>query len=971
MERQPEASGGEGGETLRGGPDCLEPDALEGLVQGWLAGGELARAEAHIDRCPECRRCVSELAKGLLAPPSGAAPDDGDAGAGEPGAGEPDAGEPDAAETSGPPPLAPGTALGRYVVDGLLGAGGMGLVYAAYDPELDRKVALKMLRTPAAGGPEARERLLREARAMARLTHPNVVAVHDVGAHEGQLFLAMEFIEGITLRSWLRRASRPAREVLRALAQAGRGLAAAHAVGVVHRDVKPATVLVDHRGRVCVTAFGLARAALGGGPAAGGGGPGEAPGARPGAEGEAPGARPGAEGAPSSATRSGALTGTPAYMAPELYRGEAASAKSDQFSFCVMLYEALYRQRPFEGPTWRELADAVVSGKLREPPPRAGAPVPVRARRALLRGLSVEPADRFPSIDALLEALTDEPGARRRRLAAALGAGLALAALPVALRHGRPDAGQLCGRAELRLAGAWGEGRKGAVREAFLATGKPFAPDAWRGVEGAIDGYARAWAAARQDACEATHVRGEQSAELLDLRMACLDDRAKDLGALADVFARADADVVIKALGAAQSLAPLAPCADARALRARVRPPSGAAAERATALRGELGRAQALADAGKYREALPLAAGAVEGAEALGYLPVLAEALHQHGRMLARSGDVKASEATLRRAITAADAAGDDATRALAYSGLLFNLGALQAKGEFVPLLNEQAQAALARAGGDPGIDGLRRNNFAASLRRQGRFDEARAEYEGALPLLERAYGAESRQLLVNLYGLGNTHLSRKDLDAARDAFQRYLERSERALGPHHPSVAEGLSGLATVLMTQLRFAEAGSHLERALTIMEGAFGPESQVLTPYLDNLGSALSEQGRYDESLACFRRSLALTERQLGPDHPLLLWPLTGLGEAWLNLGDRAQAVAHLERAVQRHGTADAASDLALAQFTLARALSESGRERPRARALALAARDAYRASKNSPLDARTLRRVEQWLERHPRG
>ncbi|HEU4534686.1 MAG TPA: serine/threonine-protein kinase, partial [Polyangiaceae bacterium] len=331
MEGRAETNDGAGG-SLPGGSDCLEPDAVEGFARGWLAGDELARAEAHIDRCSDCRRCVSELAKVLSVRPPAGPPTEGATVVLSTGF---------AAAGNAPEPLLPpGTALGRYVIDGLLGSGGMGVVYAAYDPELDRKVALKMLRTPSADAPEARERLLREARAMARLSHPNVVAVHDVGEHGGQLFLAMEFVEGITLRSWLRRASRPPREVLGALVQAGRGLAAAHAVGLVHRDVKPDNVLCDGRGRVCVTDFGLARATLDRGREAdssdetarpgawldallGAGGPASASASGPasaGADGRAP--------AGASGTETGALMGTPAYMAPELYRGEAADAKS-------------------------------------------------------------------------------------------------------------------------------------------------------------------------------------------------------------------------------------------------------------------------------------------------------------------------------------------------------------------------------------------------------------------------------------------------------------------------------------------------------------------------------------------------------------------------------------------------------------------------------------------------------------------
>jgi hypothetical protein len=265
----------------------------------------------------------------------------------------------------GAPPLGRGATVGRYVILDPVGAGGMGVVYAAYDPELDRRVALKLLSPGRSGGEPGRLRLLREAQALARLAHPNVVTVHDAGTFGERVFVALELVEGETLRRWLRAEPRPWREVLARFLPAGRGLAAAHAAGLVHRDFKPENVLLGQDGRVRVADFGLAKALEE---------PEEAWGAAP---------------------------GTPAYMAPEQRRGMAADARSDQFSFCVALHEALYGERP----------------SARETP--AGTQVPGWLRDVVLRGLKANPEERYPAMDDLLRDLERDPAAVRRRWLAA------------------------------------------------------------------------------------------------------------------------------------------------------------------------------------------------------------------------------------------------------------------------------------------------------------------------------------------------------------------------------------------------------------------------------------------------------------------------------------------------------------------------------------------------------------------------
>ncbi|MFY0540069.1 protein kinase domain-containing protein [Nannocystis pusilla] len=301
--------------------------------------------------------------------------------------------------------------IGRFALLRRLGAGAMGVVYAAYDPQLDRKVAVKLLKR-GDGEPNTRwqDRLLREAQALAKLSHPNVVQIHEVGFHGDEVFVAMEFVTGMTLRTWLSEQRRSWREVAAVFAQAARGLAAAHAAGLVHRDVKPDNVLVGSDGRVRVVDFGLVRF---------------------GDEDddehtdEVPLAR-----AQATRTASGILLGTPAYMSPEQFRGRPADALSDQFSLCVALYEALHGERPFAGETADEVAQAVVRGQLA---PRLERPVPAWLQRLVLRGLAHDPGARWPNLDVLAAELARDHGRRRRVLALAAAATAALAAAIVAV----------------------------------------------------------------------------------------------------------------------------------------------------------------------------------------------------------------------------------------------------------------------------------------------------------------------------------------------------------------------------------------------------------------------------------------------------------------------------------------------------------------------------------------------------------
>ncbi|HZI10733.1 MAG TPA: protein kinase, partial [Myxococcus sp.] len=493
---------------------CLDESTFVELLVGGLPPARAAEVESHLDSCPTCRRMVAEAMRAQT----------------------PDTGLPGEDTALTPPrpsrqeeaPLDKGTAVGRYLVLEMLGGGGMGVVYRAYDPELDRRVALKLLRVGALGldAEEGRAHLVREAQAMARVSHPHVVPIYDVGTFGQQVFLAMELVEAQTLRQWLKASPRPWRQVLAVLVDAGRGLAAAHAAGVVHGDFKPENVLVGKDGRVRVTDFGLARSA------------------NPLAQ-EAQGAQ--------------VAGGTPAYMAPEQLDPDAhPDERSDQFAFCVALYEALHGERPFAAATVRELLAAVRAGKVR-PAPR-GSAVPPWLRRVVVRGLAVSPMDRHGSMDALLAALQHDPAARWTRTLQVAGSGaLLVAAVGIThVVHSRRE--RVCEGAREAVATVWGPAQQEAIASAFFATNKPFAHAAWTRVRRTLDGYTAEWVTTRTTACEATHVRREQPEEVLARRMNCLDGRLAEVAALTQLFARADAGTVELAARAAEALPSLKEC---------------------------------------------------------------------------------------------------------------------------------------------------------------------------------------------------------------------------------------------------------------------------------------------------------------------------------------------------------------------------------------------------------------------------
>jgi serine/threonine protein kinase len=485
-----------------------------------------------------------------------------------------------------------GETIGRYLVLSRLGAGAMGVVLAAYDPELDRKVALKLLKPRGGDRRAAQTRLQREAQALAKLSHANVVGVHDVGLHEHGVFVAMEYVEGQTVGDWLAAGPHPWKVVLEIFLQAGRGLAAAHAAGLVHRDFKPDNIMLDNSGAVRVMDFGLARSddqddqgdkdALV----------------------RATKAVPDLDKLSTRLTQTGAIMGTPMYMSPEQFLGGEVDARSDQFGFCAALYKSLYSEQPFAGETLSALSASVRRGQIQDPP--RGATVPGWVRVALLRGLSPEREDRWPSMDELLADL-ERGEARGRRRNAFIGGGVVVLGLAGVVAYDRYDVDQrtkACRADGDVVDEVWNEDSREALRAGLMATGVSYAATVAEHVMPWIDGQAEALREARTSACMNASVHESWNPKRLDKANWCLDERQLQFSTLVTQMANADASALQRAVQAASSLTQVEPCLDEKSLAVTPEPPGTDLRPEIEAVRGQLARASYLASAGAFGEGL-------------------------------------------------------------------------------------------------------------------------------------------------------------------------------------------------------------------------------------------------------------------------------------------------------------------------------------------------------------------------------
>jgi tetratricopeptide (TPR) repeat protein len=821
--------------------------------------------------------------------------------------------------------------VGRFTIVRRLGAGGMGVVWLAYDADLEREVAVKLLRPELAiADPEAAaRRVLREAQAMARLRHPNVVVVHEVGEHDGGIYVAMEYVRGTTLRGWLEQ-PRTHEEILAVFVAAGRGLAAAHAAGLVHRDFKPDNVLIGEGDRVCVTDFGLARLDDGG--------PTTEPQTHAVAT-DASGARTGQAraGVERLRTTSSGIAGTPAYMASECLSGRPATAASDQFSFCVALFEALWGVRPF-GETLASLATAVT--ERREPLPPARPRVSAAIRAAVLRGLAHDPARRFATMDELLAELARDRARTRRRIAIAGAAAVAIAGLAWA----KAAAPTPCADLDGGVRALWSDQRRGELGAAFVREGRPYAERTWTAAAAGIDAWVDEWAEHAVLACRATEIQRTQSAELLDRRMGCLDRRQRELGALLDALAEPDGFAIERAVQAVGRLPRPRSCSEVDVVGRRDPPPVDpeARAEHARLTDG-IAAARAAHDTGRFAEARTLAEPLVAAAVELGHRPTEAEARLVLGDALDSIGETERSRDELELAIAAAEAGGADDVSARAWIDLgyveawsredldLARRAAAFAEAEIEALGDEpRLRAALLKlrgsilldAGEHTAAESLLREALAEfermvppdefgaaavrlsignALDAEGRFDDAIVETRAAVEGFSRALGPEHPHTLSARSNLANLLSTVRRIDEAEAEHVEVLALRERSLGAEHPDLAASLTGLAGVHYYREHYERALEYQRRAAAIFERARGHDHTETIAARDNLAIMLRAAGHAAESLAAAQEVLASRRRVQGAEHPEIVTAIDSVAHALHDLGRDEEAAAHYESAL----------------------------------------------------------------------
>ncbi len=911
--------------------------------------------------------------------------------------------------------LKPGSRLGRYTVLELLGAGGMGVVYTAYDPELDRRVAIKVVHSNSRDR-DSRDRLWREAQALAQLSHPNVITIHDVGVLDNEVFITMEYVEGTSLKDWLASGPHPWRDVLRVCLAAGRGLEAAHKRGIIHRDFSPSNVIIGTDGRVRVLDFGLAAAFPGGhivssipsdiaSSAAHGrvmtriSGNTSAPiavaralhppsddtiidgpmlfdaptsegvdadqrandgsndnnaddsaddnalatppstGPRDSADRPSVDDDPASEGSLQSRdrdmrlTRTGAVMGTPAYMAPEQHSSLPAGPAADQFAFCVTLYQGLFGVRPFPAKRLDKLRAQKLSGKIDLPQRSRG--VPNWLKRALLRGLAPRPDGRWPSMHELLSELGRDRSKQRLRL---LLAGMFIVfcvSAVVPLFGSNSEASECISDADNQLHAIWNWEQKQAVKQAFADTSLPYAMDQWAHVRDSIDNYATLWLQSHHDACSAAHDYHTQSIEVFDRRIACLDQRLTQLGTVVADFAQGGEVIVDHAADALSNIRSIAHCSNIEALLAQVPPPEDAqTAARAQEIHKSLAVIAGHLAAGRNEIAHELSRSLMSEADLLGYGPVLAEALYWHGRVeLARGMREVAGRRSLEDAYWLAFAHRDDdlaAAAAIALSAIDADwLRTAAASTQRLPPSSERVVEQLeaqARYAAQVAIDhhkALEAYRRALALRRQrgedgqpaiahilvdmslalsglSRYEEALVYQTEAEGIYHRTLGESHPANLKSLNALGKAQLGLRHYELAFATYRKALHLHKRLRAFTYQGHIDILTDMALVRFYQARYVEADMWFEKAISVSR-ELHPGWRGATELLATYARVLAALGRLAEALDVAE---SIWQREQGriEEHPRAVMANVVYGELLAIKGQFRQACARFNDAMR---------------------------------------------------------------------
>jgi len=920
---------------------CPNDETLLAMVDHSIDPARFGELEIHLDSCQDCRKAVAALALGSRSPSTPAVPFAGLTNE-----------------------LPANTVIhDRYEVASELGHGGMGTVYLAHDRSLGRDVALKLHRAHAGS-----DRLQREAFAMAKLAHPNVVNVFEVSTYDERVFVAMEYVKGGTLRTWLAAAPRSWREIVAMLVEAGRGLAAAHAAGLVHRDFKPENVLVGEDGRPRVGDFGLARP-------------------------HSAGRRPSNPDALAVAlTVTGGLAGTPAYMAPEQLEGGDVGARCDQFAFCVVAWEALYGARPFKGTTLSSLHAAITTHELERP----SSPVPDRVRKVIERGLASDPAARFADMTALLAELRGSATPRTtRNVIATAAAAIAVAggayAVFATITARQRAAG--CELAAGEVHAAWNAPARAALAASFAATGKPLASAMFQRTAATFDRYANALA----DQARATCSDRDQPERIHAARTTCLAKRHDELGAVVTSLAHPDAGILTRGPDAAWAVYDPSPCSDASVITTQAHAPADLE---------KLSRLKAALDTGDYRGGVALGTAFLADARARKDQSLELDVLMDLAPIESEL-DPKIARAELDDAEALAEAQGRD-TDAAAMLDLLAEVSGTETHDH--TLAHHQlalARAKLARIGGDAALEARLAFTEGQVFMDETKFADAARSMGSAIELFERAYGTDNPNV-ARAYGA----LSQILRGAGRNpdalvAARRTLEIALATLGPDHPTTAGAKMTLAQVLidnqenaegrrlldeadatfarvygeihparaavqgnlfnlaLTEQRWADALAAATIARDILAAADGNDALAVAGPERDRSVALGALNRLPEALVAAQRALAIVEKAGTDGEQRLAGALSDLCEVEIAMDKPADCIPHGQRAVAAitaRGVDADPLELADARYVLARAMWEAKLDRPHARQIAM------QAQAEHPL-AERRQIMSEWLAQHP--
>ncbi len=800
-------------------------------------------------------------------------------------------------------PPSPGQPLReeRYRIVSALGAGGMGRVYLAQDLTLDRLVALKVI--PATGDRSARESrqlLLTEAQALAKLSHPNVVQIYDVSLEGDDLFIAMEYVPGSDLSQWLREELRSRREVLRMFLAAGEGLAAAHAAGLVHCDVKPSNILLGQDGRIRISDFGLA--------------------ALPHADGQ---------------LRRG---GTRAYRAPEQSQATAEDPRADQYSFCVALFEALCDQRPF--PAGRALDEPI-----RWPP---GHRVPRRLRAAIERGLAREPSRRFHTMRACLNELS-RPWWRPRHPVRALAATAAIATVAMVGVGTRMVRARRCSARAAEIEQAWNADVQQRLDGAFYAAVGEDGRAPALAVSQAFDAFVGAWMSAEREACEANDADSGLGE--------CLTQRRLDFEALVRRYGSPDRRLVMDAPRAAQLLTLPRTCVAQGVMS------SGALAPRLLALQTERARVTAAEVTGQYRETLEVFPALRQRAHLLGRTADEAELLLAHGRVLLKLGDAQNAEGPLFEAATLAaelrlpDVGArswlllsqraqrlgtlDEAERALkmadalathdadprvrlevtgAGAVLAANRGAVE---HAIRVLEEAIAAATALGSNDATALSLRAS-YSRTLFLAQRYEQALQVDRGLLETLRRTYGENHADVAKLHVSIAASLGSLRRHDEAFEHLLRGIALVKVSLGEQSVAMVDARNNLANVQISRGNTREGLEEMAKAVALAQEVLGPENPKVARLTANLGLWTAQKLDLRRGAALLEEALNLMVKSGRGEHADSVSVRTKLAHTQLVLGNPERARALAEAALRLARALDLRVDTTFASVTLGAAL-----------------------------------------------